>query len=250
MNRSLVGLPRQSKLTGMLNILLQLKIKQRINKLASFDLDNFECWQVTEAFNKAQLAWVRKQSKGFNLAKEGVESTTMAVDDLQILLIPDRKLKGVDHDNVFTSEKLPVDYLYFSRVEVTADKECCKDIPLTVYLAEVANLNVLLTDELRKPSIEWRETFCTIANDMIQVYSGQDFNIKTCTLAYYRKPKEIRILGCTDPVSERVITKDVECEFKDDITEILIDECVAILAGDIESMTQLSRNKQNAAETS
>ena len=32
----------------MTNSLLQIKIKQRLNKLASLDYDNIECWQVTE----------------------------------------------------------------------------------------------------------------------------------------------------------------------------------------------------------
>jgi hypothetical protein len=41
-----------------------------------------------------------------------------------------------------------------------------------------------------------------------------------------------------DPYNLTESTEDVECEFKDDITEILIDEAVQILAGDIESITQ------------
>lgn len=232
----------------MNNILLQLKIKQRLNKLASFDSDNIECWQVSEAFNKAQLAWVRKQHKGINIQKEGEESTVMAVDDLQNLLIPDKEIKGVDHDGIFTTERFPADYLYFSRVRVTAKSDCCTNIPLTVYLAEVANLDVLLTDELRKPSLEWRETFCTISNHCLQVYT-RNFDIETCSLAYYRKPREIKILGCVDYSTGITNKKEATCEFKDDIAEILIDECVAILAGDIENMTQVSRNKQSATET-
>ncbi len=51
----------------MTNAALQLKIKQRLNKLASNDYDNIECWQIVEAFNKAQVEWVRRQLHGNNL---------------------------------------------------------------------------------------------------------------------------------------------------------------------------------------
>ena len=70
----------------MNNNLLQIKIKQRLNKLASFDYDNIECWQIQEAFNKAQLEWVRRMVYGINSRKESSEQTTGLVDDLQILM--------------------------------------------------------------------------------------------------------------------------------------------------------------------
>jgi hypothetical protein len=69
----------------MNNNLLQLKIKQRLNKLSSMDYDNIECWQVQEAFNKAQLEWVRRQLNGINLKREGAEQSVTKVDDLQEL---------------------------------------------------------------------------------------------------------------------------------------------------------------------
>ena len=50
---------------------IQIKVKERLNKLASNDYDNIECWQIVEAFNKAQLQWLRRQLHGFNQFKEG-----------------------------------------------------------------------------------------------------------------------------------------------------------------------------------
>ena len=44
-------------------------------------------------------------------------------------------------------------------------------------------------------------------------------------------------------------TQEVESEFKDDIIELIIDEAVSILAGDIESGNQFTRT-QEAAERS
>ena len=72
----------------MLNSTLRLKIQQRLNKLASQDYDNIECWQIVEAFNKAQIEWVRRQVTGRNSAQAGAEQTVRKIDDLQNLLTP------------------------------------------------------------------------------------------------------------------------------------------------------------------
>ena len=70
----------------MLNSTITIKIKQRINKLDSQDFDNIECWQIVEAFNKAQVEWSRRQLHGINVVKEGDEQSTRRKDDLQVLL--------------------------------------------------------------------------------------------------------------------------------------------------------------------
>ena len=70
----------------MLNSTLQIKLKERLNKLDSQDFDNIECWQFIEAFNKAQTEWVRRQLHGNNLYKEADEYSKRRIDDLQVLL--------------------------------------------------------------------------------------------------------------------------------------------------------------------
>ena len=55
---------------------------------------------------------------------------------------------------------------------------------------------------------------------------------------YYRFPVNVQFAGCVDPYTLQASAADVECEFKDDIAEILVDEAVQILAGDMESITQ------------
>ena len=55
------------------NLTLKVKLQQRLNKLSSNDYDNIETWQVSEAFNKAQVEWVRRQLHGNNIFKEGDE---------------------------------------------------------------------------------------------------------------------------------------------------------------------------------
>jgi hypothetical protein len=68
------------------NVTIQIKIKQRLNKLASQDYDNLECWHIVEAFNKGMVNWCRRNLNGNNLYKTGDEGSKRRIDDLQILL--------------------------------------------------------------------------------------------------------------------------------------------------------------------
>jgi hypothetical protein len=228
----------------MLNSVLSIKIKQRLNKLDSQDYDNIECWQIVEAFNKAQVEWTRRQLHGINAVREGDEESNRRKDDLQVLL--NTQPLGVTNQQVFYTGAIPVNYLQWKRVDVYAKKECCDNRRMTVYLAEEANVNVLLRDKSKQPSFEWAETFATLKNNFVNVYTNNDFQIDSAALTYYRQPIKIQIQGCVDPYTGVQSPTNVECEFKDDIIEVIIDEAVSILAGDIESGNQFSRGTETA----
>ena len=228
----------------MQNSVLVIKVKQRLNKLDSQDYDNIECWQVVEAFNKAQVEWIRRQLHGINIVKEGDEQSTRRIDDLQLLL-GTINVPFVKSDISYYSN-LPDNYLQWKRVDVMAKKGCCDDRRMSVYLAEEGNLNQLLFDNAKKPSFEWAETFATLKDNKVNVYTNNEFDISKGTITYYRQPKRIEVKGCIDPYTGVVTATDVECEFKDDIIELLVDEAVSILAGDIESGNQFSRGTDTA----
>ena len=228
----------------MLNSVITIKIKQRLNKLDSQDYDNLECWQIVEAFNKAQVEWVRRQLHGINIVKEGDEQTTRRKDDLQILL-QTYPLNIADKEYYY-SGLLPDNYLQWKRVDVFAKKDCCDKRPMMVYLAEEANLRELLRDKYKQPSFEWGETFATLKGGNVNLYTNDEFDIEVADLIYYRQPIKIQILNCVDPYTNVQSTQDIQCEFKDDIIEVLIDEAASILAGDIESINQFSRGTETA----
>jgi len=228
----------------MLNSVLSIKIKQRLNKLDSQDYDNIECWQIVEAFNKAQVEWTRRQLHGINAVREGDEESNRRKDDLQVLL--NTQPLSVSDQQVFYTGAIPANYLQWKRVDVYAKKECCDNRRMTVYLAEEANVNVLLRDKSKQPSFEWAETFATLKNNFVNVYTNNDFQIDSAALTYYRQPIKIQIQGCVDPYTGVQSTTEVQCEFKDDIIEVIIDEAVSILAGDIESGNQFSRGTETA----
>ena len=228
----------------MLNSVLSIKIKQRLNKLDSQDYDNIECWQVVEAFNKAQVEWTRRQLHGINIVKEGDEESNRRKDDLQVLL--NTQPLTVANQQVFYSGEIPVNYLQWKRVDAYAKKECCDNRRMTIYLAEEANVNLLLRDKGKQPNFEWAETFATLKDNQVNIYTNNDFAVESAQLTYYRQPRKIEIQGCVDPYTGVQSTTNVECEFKDDIIEVIIDEAVSILAGDIESGNQFSRGTETA----
>jgi hypothetical protein len=228
----------------MQNSVLTIKIKQRLNKLDSQDYDNIECWQIVEAFNKAQVEWSRRQLHGINLVKEGDEQSTRRKDDLQVLLRT--------HDLILANKELyyrgpiPEDYMQWKRVDTYAKKDCCDKRRMTVYFAEEGNLNQLLRDKSKQPSFEWSETFATLIDNTVHIYTNNDFEVTSANLVYYRQPVKIQIQGCVDPYTGVASPVNVESEFKDDILELIIDEAAAVLAGDIESGNQFSRGTEGA----
>jgi len=227
------------------NNTIYLKIKQRLNKLASNDFDNIECWQVVEAFNKGQVDWCRRNLHGTNTKQEGDEQSKRRIDDLNILLI-DYSISITDRLTYWETVDFPADYFEWKRISITATNDCCSDPrPMVVYQTEDGNVPILLRDFNKRPNFEWAETFCTLKNNKVQIYTNGEFTPVAPILTYYRQPIRIQILNCVDPYTQLVSIVNVECEFKDDLVELFIDESVKILAGDIESMNQYQRASQS-----
>lgn len=227
----------------MNNNLLQIKIKERLNKLASFDYDNIECWQVVEAFNKAQIEWVRNQVHVNPNHKDSDESSKMQIDDIQNLLVTS-PIGVKKRDKFFESDLLPSNYLYFKRVSMNGKNDCCPARMFTVYLDQASDVDNLLTDEFKSPSFEWGETFCTLQSNKVRIYTNNEFDVVNPTLTYYRKPRLIEIKDCVNPATGLVYANNITCEFKDDIAELIVDKTIAILAGDMESFNQMQIAQQ------
>lgn len=227
----------------MLNQTILIKVRQRLNKLASNDYDNIQPWQIIEAFNKGQSDWCRRNLHGMNIVKEGDEQSTSRIDDLQILLdtVP---LILTDRGTFFESISIPDDYLRWKRLSVKAKSECCPAKPIVVYLAEQGNRDELLRDKNKQPNFEWGETFAMFESNKVQIFTNGLFEIVSPEITYYKQPTHIQIAGIKDPYTGITSTTDVPCMFKDDLTELLIDECAKIIAGDIESQLQMQRQTQ------
>lgn len=223
--------------------LIFIKVQERLNKLASSDYDNLQLWQVREAYNKAQLEWVRRQVIGKNDTQEGDEETKNKVDDIQVLL-KYTNLSGKNTKIYFESSKLPEDYLYFKRVSALSQKGNCSEIRIKSNLREESNVDDYLNDWAMQPSFQFEQTFHTLIGNRVRVYTNNDFKVNSIELIYYRLPRELDYQDA--PRTDGKTPRETNPEFKDDVVELIIDETVSILAGDIESPNQVALAKQRA----
>jgi hypothetical protein len=214
------------------------------------DYDNIECWQVQEAFNKAQLEWVRRMLHANTPKRETPEQNISMIDNLQTLLTEQEFVAMKKKPLYYETELMSDDYLAFVRVSAVAQKDCCKDRRMTVYLGEEANAQAIMGDNFRAPNFEWAETFCTVIGDKVRIYTAGDFELSEAKLTYYRMPVEVEFAYCANIDTGGTHFKDVECELKDDIVETIIDEAVAILAGDIADFNNSQRSLQNSVRNS
>lgn len=229
----------------MNNTLLQVKFKQRLNKLSSEDYENLECWAIVEAFNKGMDAWVRRQLQGINQTRTGAEGSTRRIDDLQTLLT-DWKTSWTNKGLYWESNSFPTDYLQWCRISAYG-QDVCKDCPpryLNIYEGNEADVILYLNDVYRKPDYDWATTFSTIAGNKFRIWTDDQFSIVDPVLTYYRSPAHIQIANCTNPDTGTVSTIDVECELPDSVTELIIDESAGIMAFDMDNMNQGSRLNQ------
>lgn len=231
----------------MNNTTIILKVKERLNKLDSQDFTNIPTWQILEAFNKSQVEWVRRNTKGQNSQQQGDESSTSEIEDLQILIPNPLPLTFVDKGIYYQSDvsEWPSDFLRYKRLSLMATKYCCdKPKRFTCYLAEEANVDIYLNDVNRKPDYAWSQTFFTLTGNKLNLYHEHRFDISKCSLIYYRQPNRIQILGVVDAYTGSASLVEVSCEFGDDLIELLIIEATGVLAGDIEAIIQMQRSTQ------
>jgi hypothetical protein len=78
----------------------------------------------------------------------------------------------------------------------------------------------------------------------VRVYTNDEFYITDLNITYYRKPTDVLFKDCINFNNNFIVQDNVESDFKDDIVEIIVDQAAAILAGDIESITQFQRQQQ------
>lgn len=134
-------------------------------------------------FNKVLSLWFAEKLNAVDAQFE--------TENLQLFLVPDKKLEFIGTGNNFYRYTLPSNMFDSKRNSCycVAEKEKCVR-RLYIETIHFRNQNLALANSMTKPSFAWEETFGVLANDELLVYHD-DFEIKHLFFSYYREPKKI-----------------------------------------------------------
>jgi hypothetical protein len=191
-------------------------VQNRLNRLSTNYGDNIPKYQFVEAFNTAQLMWLKDM---FKLD----ETNTLRIDAIQQLLKTETLSNPVQFTQYYELT-LPEDYLRYKR---SISKAPCE---IYNHLKKEGDINVLLNDEFWKPSLAWQETICTIVGNKLRVYVD-DFSISEVSLVYFRKPIQVG-LDTGFPDINGTPTQNVDPEFQDHSLIDILNLTCKIISGD------------------
>jgi hypothetical protein len=171
------------------------EFKLNLNKMDRQDNVQIPLEDILVFLNQGQLSWIKSKIGENNIFRDGYEGTRKRIDDLQTLKVDDASLpliKTTDvlHKGYKADLKTLPDYMMYVMSHAGARKGECKT-GLSVDLIRQNDLSTLYFDANFSPSFEWRNTFATIGQDNITVYTDDTFELENLYLTYLRYPKLI-----------------------------------------------------------
>lgn len=210
------------------------RIDNALEKQGSSSNANLNNWDKEDALNKGLNDWIRRQVHGTNPFREGSEESQMRVDDLEPLLIPERKISVTNGDIYSDISKLPENYRYYNRLTLVVSKGDCKDTRIKSKFVENANVDDLLEDWTFSPSFDFEQAFHIMASNKFRIYHNGEFEIEHVLLSYYTNPQYI---SCEIKDFNKL------WQWKDDVAEVIIDEAIKLLSGNIEAQNAFALAK-------
>jgi hypothetical protein len=197
--------------------------------------------------------------------KVGFEVTQQRIDMLSTLVV------GMPEQNFitpFTSdtnlgiyqfrfEDLEYDYKHLLRAYLIV-KECNYIIDVT--LEQTGDLNTVLLDDNRKPSLTWRRAVGQIrkssdtSKSSLYIYTGNQFTPVGLYLEYIKRPQEV-CLGTyssipTSTTPNPPLKPKVECDLPEDYHDIMLQIALQIYGRTVENQLGAGLAKQRLVETS
>lgn len=115
------------------------------------------------------------------------------IREIQFLLEPNKIISVSSKQKDRNLYPLPEDYLEFSSAYAIGKKGSCEDT-ITLHEIKDKNYSNIIPDNFYTPSFEYREAPFEIANNNINIFTG-DFDMGAAYLTYYRQPRKIDIAG-------------------------------------------------------
>jgi hypothetical protein len=118
-------------------------------------------------------------------------NSTDLLDNLEELVIREHHLLEVESTSDKTVYKLPEDYFSVIMGDFRSKTNCGV---IYNWLSKNNDINTALEDKTTRPSAAWERGLASIGGKHIVVYKS-GFEITDTTISYYRKPREIDLLG-------------------------------------------------------
>jgi hypothetical protein len=212
----------------------------RLNNLASNEHQDIPLEDFILAANEAKIKLVKKKLGLNNNYGIGLDGFKKRYEDLQPLFVPHLQLEIKDDktlNNRWSTQKSTIDlepqYLIYSDLYITADKNSCKDRVIQVNIHPHSDIPVLLNNTNYKPSFEYQETIGTISDNKFEIYTDGTFTPKALYLSYIKYPQKIDIEGYVDFDGKE--SKTQNSELPDFLEDELLDLIVLELGMDTEN---------------
>jgi hypothetical protein len=221
-----------------------IKVKKRVNKDDTEDFDNLSLFSIIEAFNKAQLNIVNYLTGQRNQYQQGSEATIEIINKLNILINKKPKeLSLTKEKDFYFTEDFPEDFFKYVSSYSIGYNDKCSEKTIFHLPSEEANIQLIKKNENQNASFEWAEAPLTIAENTLKIHTDNKFALKKAYLTYYRYPVEIDISGYIKEDGSNSTT--VNPELPKAVVELIIDEAVRIIQGDIQNPFGIQVASQN-----
>ena len=180
------------------------KIDLKLNKVAALEHQVIPLENKILALNEAQLKLVKLKMDSNNPLGLGLDSFKKRYEDLEVLVEPmaAHQLPLVETDrflNKWSADLLLLDpeYMFYIDSYFIASKGACKDklIYVNKDLVKHSDIISLLINTNYKPSFEYEESFCSVANYKLSIYTDGTFAPDTIYVSYIRYPQKIDYPG-------------------------------------------------------
>lgn len=228
---------------------LLYKIDQKLNNLASNKHQQIQLEDKILALNEAQIKLIKNKVTG-SQSGLGLDSFRKRYEDLQNLIenydsSPIGLKKADENLNQFEAslEELTPKYLFYIDSYIIASKGKCANRRIWINrgLTKHGDVQFLLENSNYKPSFEYQETFSTISDNKVLVYTDGTFFPEKLYISYLRYPQYINKEGYIGLDGE--FTKNQDCELVSYLEDELVDLTVSDLAGYTENSSALQTSQ-------
>ena len=219
---------------------LLYKFDQKLNKLGTLQHQTIAIENKLLAINEAQIKLIKTKIDPNNTLGLGFEAFKKRYEDLQVLVSsPKESIVPVITDSKLNKWIVDLtkisDYMFYVDSYALATKNKCKNriIYIDHDLTKHADVTLLLGNNQYKPSFEYQETFDTLANNQLEIYTDGTFEYTNVYITYLRYPKKVDIEGYTDLDGNDSVHQDCELPLflEDEILNLAIMD-VAMSIGD------------------